>query len=164
MNASSVVGPVVPAARNGQRLPTRRTHGGRCGDWPDDAYRLDWSVAELATFYEDQGKFPVEIAADLAGDLSRSEVADRFRRAGDLAPEDDYRVLHELYYERDWSTTEIAERACDGVVTSETIAYRLHQFWLHKVHSHDRLAAMDPDELDFATDETVGRDKRRVRA
>ncbi|WP_139326665.1 hypothetical protein [Natrinema saccharevitans] len=130
----------------------------------------DWSTAELAAFYEDQGKFPIEIATDLAGDLSRSEVADRLRRAGVLEPADDYRALHELYCERDWSTSEIAERACDGAVTSETIAYRLHQFGFHEERSQERLAAMDPDELDLETDdkalidETAGREKRQVRA
>lgn len=119
-----------------------------------------WTDDELATFYE-RGYFPAEIARDLG--LERSEGADRLRRAGHLQPHDDYRTLAELYDERGYSTTEIAETACDRQVSSETVAERLHRFGLHQESAQDKLAAMDPDELDLSTD-ADDREERRVRA
>lgn len=123
----------------------------------------EWTDDQLATFY-DRGLFPAQIAAELAGDLSRATVADRLRRAGVLEPWDDYQRLERLYCDEGWSTERIAAEACDGRVSAETVAQRLHLFGLAEETSQERLAKLDADALDLSIDAgETDREPERVR-
>lgn len=113
------------------------------GEWTDD---------DLAYLYR-EGLFPQEIAAEIDADCTGEEVAVRLRRADVLEAQDDPVRLEYLYCECGWSTTKIAETACDGDVSGETIASRLHRFGLVDATPSGLLEALDPEDLDLSPSE-----------